>query len=281
MKTKTLLIVTLVSAIIFAGCSTTKVSKSGPMAMKYKFETGKSYKYHYSSDAEQRLDFNGQIVDALSSEVTAYTITSDPLVNGTYKLTITLDTLIRSQSGMMGSVNPDLSALFGKSFTMTISEFGEEGNLAGDDKISYKNQGQEVISLANTFNLLFPDFDGKPSTIGYKWTEVDTAYIKNNAENTTFYATTENTIAGNKKVNGYDCLLVTYTFAGSRQSSMSTEQGELFVIGDIKGSGEYCFAPEQGVLVSDFSTLDFNGRVEVMGGVFPITIHFNVKHFLK
>ena len=268
-------------ALVISGCSTTKVAKSEAQSLQYKFSPDKNLQYRNLISATQTLDFNGQIVESVSSEVTAYTMKVLSAEAGINKLEIILDTLKRSQTGIMGSVNPDLSSLFGKSFKMTLSAMGEESSFEGTSAISYKVEGNETINLESTFTLLFPDVDGKPVKVGYTWTENDTATIVSSAEKTTMVSTTINSVTGSRVVNGRDCLVVSYTQKGYRKSTMTSPQGEVYVIGDITGTGEFCFSPSEGILVEDVVNATFKGQVEVMGGVFPISMIMKIENRLK
>ena len=281
MRIKTISGIIIALAFVVSACSATKVVKSEAQSLQYKFPTEKNLQYRNLITATQTLDFNGQIVESVASEVTAYTMKLLSSEAGINKIEVTLDTLKRSQTGMMGSVNPDLSSLFGKSFKMTFSSMGEESDFEGTSAISYKVEGNETINLESTFTLLFPDVDGKPVKVGYTWTENDTANIVSATEKTTMVSTTINTVKETRVVNGRDCLVISYTQKGYRKSTMSSPQGEVYVIGDITGTGEFCFSPSEGILVDDVVNATFKGQVEVMGGVFPISMAMKIENRLK
>ncbi len=267
LKNRLLIVTAIIAITLLTGCAVkTNIwgdPKSG-LDLTYRMEENQILKYQVSSNEIQKLDMMGRTMETTTKSGIQFSLQSKGLKEKNLLLGITVDTMNINVSGSMtGNVSPDLEAITGKSFQMTLSPLGKEVGFSGTEALQYQAGPSGKRNIESSFKNIFHDLAGKPVKIGDTWTNKDDTTEKEG--NTDIHAVTEsvNTLKGLETVNGLECVKiearVTGTFDGKGE-----QMGSSFTFkGKLKGTSTWYFAYKKGIFVSLKSDTASEGTVEV------------------
>lgn len=276
-QTRLLIVLAITAVALLAGCAVKKEIWGDPKSglnLTYRMEENQILKYRISSEEIQELEMMGQKMETKSISSLQFSLQSRGLQEKNLLLGITVDTMeINARGGMAGDISPDLGALKGKSFRMTLSPLGKEGGFSGTEALEYQlgpSGGKRNID--SSFKNIFPDLGDKPVKIGDSWTI--TADNTEKVGNMEIHSVTEsvNTLQGLETVKGWECVKIEAKTTGTLDGS-GEQMGNKFTFkGSIKGTSTWYFAYKKGIFVSMKDDTDTDGTVEVtaMGMTIPM-----------
>jgi len=234
-----------VCILVVAGMAVAAAQES--FSLEHKFEKGRTY--HYTATANSRVtqEMGGQ---EMRVAIEAWFVPQIVLENVTPEGSLVLVYAADSARSHIKAPNMDstmtMTNLIGKRTRITVTPKGEVVK-------------REVIDTAKSDRLMsgvglrelvrLPRLAAGPVRIGDKWnaTQLDTNDVGGGK-----IVTTTNlayTLVGQEKVQGHNCLKVTYTGASTTAGKGSMMGMELFVEGTGKSSGTLLFDPTGGILV--------------------------------
>ena len=275
-QTQLLIAAAIIVVALLAGCAVKKEIWGDPKSglnLTYRMEENQTLKYQVSSEEIQKLDMMGQTMETTSKSGIQFSMQSKGLKENNLLLGITVDTMnINVSGGMAGNITPDLGAVIGKSFQMTLSPLGKEGGFSGNEELQYQLGPSGKRNIDSSFKSIFPDLADKPVKIGDNWT--NTADVSEKAGNIDVHVITESVsiLQGLETVNGWECVKIETKTTGTIDGS-GEQMGNKFTFkGNVKGSSTWYFAYKKGIFVSMKSNTDTEGTVEVtaMGMTIPM-----------
>jgi len=275
-QTQLLIVSVIIVVALLAGCAVKKGIWGDPKSglnLTYRMEENQTLKYQVSSEEVQKLDMMGQTMETNSKSGMEFSVQSKGLKENNLLLGITVDTMnINVSGGMAGNISPDLGAVTGKSFQMTLSPLGKEGGFSGTEELQYQLGPTGKRNIESSFKDIFPDLADKPIKIGDNWTITgDTTQKEGNID---VHVITEsvNTLQGLETVKGLECVKIEVKTTGTLEGA-GEQMGNKFTFkGTIKGVSTWYFAYKKGIFVSKTSNTDTEGTVEVtaMGMTIPM-----------
>lgn len=266
-RTLTILSIFLVIAIGIAGCGRKMSPSSSAVSdLKYGFTGNDSYSYLQESRIIQTVVFQGQEISSTVNTDMGFTTTGKGIADGSLMVEVTIDTLGMSVNSMGGVMNENISDIEGKSFMMTMDPKGKEKNLDEAESITYSVAGMTEANMKSSFVTIFPELPDTNIKIGYTWDDTDTLNVTTSTEIMEMITQSKYTVEAREKVSGYDCYKITYEFSGTRDGSSQTPQGMVITNADVSGTGHYYFAINEGIVVSDYSSVKADGSVVIPTG---------------
>ncbi len=266
-RTRVLIVSAIIAVVLLAGCAVKKEIWGDPesgLNLTYRMEENQILKYQVSSEEIQKLDMMGQKMETKSTSGIQFSMQSKGLKEEDLLLGITVDTMnINVSGGMAGNITPDLGAVIGKSFQMTLSPLGKEGGFSGIEALQYQLGPAGKRNIDSSFKNIFPDLADKPVKINDTWTSKDDATEK--AGNIDIHSITEcvNTLIGLVTVNGLECVKIEVKIAGTFDGT-GEQMGSKFTFkGKINGTSTWYFAYKKGIFVSLKSNTASEGKIEV------------------
>lgn len=266
-QTRLLIVLAIIAIALLAGCAVKKTIWGDPKSglnLTYRMEENQILKYEISSEEIQKLDMMGQTMETKSKSGIQFSLQSKGLKENNLLLGITVDTMkINVRGGMAGDISPDLGAIIGKSFQMTLSPLGKEGGFSGTEALQYQIGPTGKRNIDSSFKNIFPDLGDKPVKIDDTWT--NTEDVTKKAGNVDIHAVTEsvNTLKGLETVNGLECVKIEARITGTFDGK-GEQMGSTFTFkGNITGTSTWYFAYKKGIFVSMKSDTTSEGSVEV------------------
>jgi hypothetical protein len=275
-QTRLLIVSAIIAVALLAGCAVKKEIWGDPKSglnLTYRMEENQILKYRISSEEIQELEMMGQKMETKSRSSLQFSLQSRGLQEKNLLLGITVDTMeINVSGGMAGDISPDLGAVKGKSFQMTLSPLGKEGGFSGTEGLEYQVGPSGKRNIDSSFKSIFPDLADKPVKIGDSWTT--TADNTEKAGNIDIHSITEsvNTLQGLETVKGWECVKIEVNITGTIDGT-GEQMGNKFTFkGNVKGTSTWYFAYKKGIFVSMKSDTDTDGTIEVtaMGMTIPM-----------
>jgi len=215
--------------------------------LEHKFEQGKTYHYTATANSKVTQEMGGQ---EMHVAIEAWFVPSIILEKTTSKGDLVLVYAADSAKSHIKAPNMDstmtMKHLIGKRTRLTVTPKGEVLNREVIDTVK-ADRMMSGIGLRELIRL--PRLAAGPVKMGDKWnvTQADTNEIGGGKIVTT--TTTAYTVAGKEKVQGHDCLKITYTGTGTTAGKGTMMGMELFVEGTGKSTGTFYFDPAQGMFV--------------------------------
>jgi hypothetical protein len=266
-KTRLLIVLAILAIALLAGCAVKKNIWGDPKSglnLTYRMEENQILKYQISSEEIQELDMMGQTMETKSISGIQFSLQSKGLKEKNLMLGITVDTMkLNVRGGMAGDISPDLGAIIGKSFQMSLSPLGKEAGFSGTEALQYQLGPSGKRNIDSSFKNIFPDLADKPVKIGDTWTTKDDVTEKEG--NIDIHAITEsvNTLQGLETVNGLECVKIEAKITGTFDGK-GVQMGSKFTFkGNLKGTSTWYFAYKKGIFVSMKSDTTSKGSVEV------------------
>jgi hypothetical protein len=266
-RTRVLIVSAIIAVVLLAGCAVKKEIWGDPesgLNLTYRMEENQILKYQVSSEDIQKLDMMGQTMETKSTSGIQFSMQFKGLKENNLLLGITVDTMkVDVSGGMAGNISPDLGAIIGKSFQMTLSPLGKEGGFSGTEELQYQLGQSRKRNIDSSFKNIFPDLADKPVKINDTWTGKEDTTEK--AGNVDIHSITEsvNTLRGLETVNGLECVKIEVKITGTFDGT-GEQMGNKFTFkGKINGTSTWYFAYKKGIFVSLKSNTTAEGTIEV------------------
>jgi hypothetical protein len=219
--------------------------------LEHKFEKGKIYRYSATANSKMTQEMGGQEMHVAMEawfvpRVSLETVTPE----GNFVLVYAAD----SAKTHIKAPNMDstmvLANLIGKRSRMTVTPKGEVVKREVIDSVK-SDRMLSGIGLRELVRL--PRLAAGPVKVGDTWkvTQADTNELGGGKIVTT--TVTTYTLAGKEKMQGHDCLKVTFAGAATTAGKGSMMGMELFVEGTGKTSGTFYFDQAKGIFVRNES----------------------------
>ncbi len=270
-----ILLAMLTGAILLMSCGTGTSMRSGNI------ETGMVLQYHIPQDSPLTYDMGTKVtqsVDAMGQTFETdidtdyqFRIVSTGRDGGNQQLQVTINSISLSVESPQGSMNPDVSELSGKQFTMALTPNGKEQLISDMSELAINlGQGQSQ-NLGTDFGSLFPDFSMETVMVGDTWSTVDSMNINSGGTNLGMIYQKQHIIEGRETMNGYDCIRVVSEVTGTMQGTGSQGGFDMDINGEITGTDTWYFAYQEGILVQSTSDYTTDAEISVQGMSMPMT----------
>jgi len=254
--------------VLTVGCSSSKRTSGNSgkgINLHYSFPEKQELEYQTNSDFKQILSPKGKefIID-----IDQYLVFSTALIsksNTENKLHIDIDTMGVSVTGPQGEISPDLTAVQGKGFDMTLSGQGSKVDVSGAETIEYEITPGEKRNVAMSFKFLFPKLPEKSVKIGDTWSMTDTISEKYDNNEVNMIVRNDYTYVGTETINGYQCARIESVVTGTRTGKAIQKGIEILSDGAMQGNGTYYFAKKEGRLVKDVTSVNVDATLVVKG----------------
>ncbi len=277
MQSRGLIMLGLLIMVLLAGCAVKKDIWGDPktgLILTYRLPENQVFQYQTSNDDTQKLTVMGQVMENKTAASSKFSVQAKGLKEKNLLLGVTIDDMkINISSGMMGNITPDLGAVIGKTFDMTLSPLGKEMEFFGVEELQYDMGMAGKRGIKSSFRNIFPDLAENPLKIGDTWTNRDETTEKQGNMDIHAAVETVNTLKGLETSNGFECVAIeaktTGTFTGKGQQMGA----DITFKGNIKGTSTWYFAYKQGVFVrmKTNSTTEGTVLVSAQGMTIPMT----------
>jgi hypothetical protein len=263
------------AVLVLAGCAGKTCSSGSPAAgeigsgrtaghvLEYRMSDGDPMTYKFTSRSEQTLEVNGQSIPVDSTEILSFLVTPAGVKSGDNALTITVEGLSVEASSIDGAIEADTEHLTGKSFDMTVSKSGVEGNLPETDELDYSIGPEGPKSVLAGFGAMFPDLPDGPVEIGDTWPSVLEMNEASGSSDVDITIDADNTLVGFETFMGYECAKITSVLDGVLEGSGTQLGASWTMTSVIDGTGTWYFAYKKGILVSDVTEGTASGAIVV------------------
>jgi hypothetical protein len=277
LRSRLLLALVLVMAVVVAGCAAKKALWGDPetgLILTYRMAGDQGLQYQSSSEFVQELDISGQVMEQTSSRTLSFSVAPKGMKAGNQSLGVTIDAMELNIKGPQGDLSPDMGGVVGASFDMTLSPLGKEMDVSGAKAIKYNVGPQGERNLASEFESFFPDLAGRPLKVGGTWTTRDTINVEEGKSKIKIILKNDNTLVGYETVNGLECAKISAAVTGSLAGEGEQGGAALIFEGDLTGEDTWYFAYKEGVFVKTSSTGTMEGSITAggpQGMVIPMT----------
>lgn len=250
--------------MILVGCASQKAlwgKTADGLVLEYHMPTGKALKYQTMNTSEQKMEVMGQKVEVTSEGVLTFSAASKGVEEGVNKVGMTVESLTLEIVSPQGSMNPDLSAVSGKSFDMSLSILGEESELDGAKAIEYEIPGEGARNLQSDFSALFPNLAGKPIQVGDTWTTEDNITEEGGGNTVNINTTTTFVLVGYEEIMGHECAKVRGNWTGTLSGEGEERGMSLTFSGDLQGTETFYFDFAKGILVKSETDGNLAGTI--------------------
>ena len=268
LQTKLLSLLVILAIITVAGCAAKKslsgIPESG-LILQYSMPDNQSLKYQTSSEFTQKMDIMDQSVEIESNEMSVFSVSPKGREGDNYRLGVTIDAMSMSISSPRGEITSDMSSVVGKSFDMSLSSLGKEGDLSGAKSIQYEMTPGNMRNIASGFQVVFPDLPGKPVKIGDTWVSNDTITDESSSGEIRMFFESLNKLEGFETIDGMECAKITAVITGTLDG-VGEEQGiEMITEAGIEASDTWYFAYKEGIFVKMISSGTAEGKTTASG----------------
>ncbi|MCI0471321.1 MAG: hypothetical protein L0Y73_06675 [Candidatus Aminicenantes bacterium] len=267
-KRTRVLLVSAISILIFTTICAAKKNpwgdpKSG-LILTYHMPANEVFKYQVTSDETQTIDVMGQTIPTKSKGFSTFSVQAKALKDKNLLLSVAVnDMKIDVSSGMMGNMSPDMSAIIGKSFEMTLSPLGKEIGFSGTETLEYSLTPGEKRNIDSSFKTIFPDLSDKPVKIGDTWTTGAELNEVSGGVKVHVVTSSINTLQGLETINGMECVKIEAKTTGTLDGAGQQMGADLTFKGDITGTATWYFAYKIGVFVKMTTNSASKSTIEV------------------
>lgn len=270
MQTRVLFVLVISIMVLTTICAAKKSPWGDPksgLILTYRMPAKEVFKYQVSSDESQTLEVMGQTIPTKTKGSSTFSVQTKGLKDKNLLLNITVnDMKIDVSSGMMGNMSPDMSAIIGKSFEMTLSPLGKTIGFSGTETLEYNLGVGDKRKIDSSFKTIFPDLSDKPVKIGDTWTSGTDLNEESGGVKVHVVTSSINTLQGLATINGLECVKIEAKTTGTLDGTGQQMGADLTFKGDITGTSTWYFAYKIGVFVkmtansATKSTIDVSAR---------------------
>jgi hypothetical protein len=259
----------LASALVLAGCAAKKPALWGDpqtgLVLTYRMPLTQPLHYTFSTDQTQTVEVMGQAVDTESHQTIGFSVQAKGRKDGNQELGVTIESMKVEAKSPQGSFSPDMKAIIGKGFDMTISELGKELDVSGAASIQYEMGPAGKRNISSSFQAMFPDLPGRPVKVGDTWTSEDLITDKSESVEMRIRFKNEHKLDGFETVGGLECARIKTSVAGTLEGEGEQQGMGLTFKGDIKGTDTWYFAYKEGFYAGMTSSASVDGMVDTSG----------------
>jgi len=260
--------------ILFSSCSTQKNIWGDPedgIILQYRMDTENPFTYEQVSEHKQIFSIRGQEMIMDIDDNIVFQAQASKTKKPETPLLVTIDSMYMHINHANGEIIPDFSEIQGKSFNMTLTNHGKEGNMEEASEIWYTVASGEKDNLATKFSSLFPNLPENPVKAGNQWTTYDTIHIKDENKDALLIFENIYTFNGFETYKGYECVKASSIVIGTIFSQARAEGMDLITNMDITGTGTLYFAYKDGLLIEESINSKSVGELVAPEATIPIT----------
>lgn len=244
----------IILSLITIGCA---AKKSAPgdlqseLVLQYRFPQDQTLTYKGGADVVQNQEVMGQTMTTTIKIGVGYSIKGTGVDDQNNLLTqVIINDIDLAINSMQGNMNPDTSALSGKSYGATYSPKGKELEVTGIEelpKISLGMGGER--SAKDFFTDLLPVLPDAAVKTGDTWTTPVERNMQQGPIALAFKGEAINVLEGIETIQGMECAVIK-TRTESTVEGSGTQMGmELKISGVVKGTATFYFAYKKGLFV--------------------------------
>ena len=273
-----LFILAILMAAFVGGCAGTgkKAVWGDPesgLLLTYRMQEKQALQYRVSNEQDQSFEIMGQTNTTKSSATLKFSVKDKGVKESNLILGITVDDMTLSVESAMGNLEPDMKAIIGKDFEMTLSPLGKEIGLSGTESLTYSLGMMGDRNIDSSFRSIFPNLSDKPVKIGESWTTKEEVKDKSGGMEVTIAVESINTLAGLETIDGMECVKIVANSTGTMTGEGQQMGQDIAIKADITGSSTWYFAYKEGIFVKSTGTSASKGSIEVaaQGMTLPMT----------
>jgi len=269
-RNRNVLILLPVFVFALGGCAARKPAvvwgdpESG-LILTYRMPEKEALSYRFSTDQTQNVEVMGRSIATESHLTIGFSVQTKGMKDNNRLLGLRIDAMKVDVKGPQGPLSPDMKAVIGKSFDMTLSDLGKEIDLSGAASIQYDMGPSGKRNLASIFQAFFPDLPGRAVKIGDSWTAEDVITDKTDSVEIRILIKNEHRLDGYETVAGLECARIKTAVTGTLEGKGEEQGMGLTFKGDIKGTDTWYFAFKEGFYVKLFSTASVDGTIHASG----------------
>lgn len=234
------------------------------LILTYRMPEGQAFQYQTSSEQTEKVEMMGQTMETVSKSTSKFTAQNKGLKEGNFLLGITVnDMKIDVKRGMLGNISPDMKAITGKSFELTLSPLGKEIEISGTESLQYSLGMAGNRNIKSSFRTIFPDLSDRPVKTGDNWTTKADFTEESGTLTIRIAIESVNTLQGLETINGLECVKIEAKITGTINGKGQQMGSDISIKSDIKGASTWFFAYKEGVFVKMTTETTSKGTAEV------------------
>jgi hypothetical protein len=273
-KVQSILLLGILMLMILVGCAAKKSFWGDPdtgLILQYRMEKDEVVSYNLSEVITQTMDMMGQSMEVVSNKDFLFSMQSKKAGDNKYYLNVTMDSMSVNVESPQGEMAGDVSEAIGKSFTMSVSSMGQEGNFEGIELIQYSLGPQGKRGIRSDFEAFFTNVPGEPLKVGDTWPSQDTLHINEQGMEMVLSFNYENKLTGLETVHGFECAKITSEYTGSVEGGGNQQGMDMTFEGDSEGTTTWFFAYKEGMFIQQ-TTEGFTEATIAITGAQNMTI---------
>lgn len=239
--------------------------------MNFKFEKGKTYFYRTTANIETVQNMMGQEINVKIESKSKMRFDIADATPTQFDIITSFDSVYTKSSNPMGgedNINKG-EGIVGKKTKMIYNQFGKKLQKIAIDAIS---SGSDMTNMGSA-NILFQLSD-KPVKTGDVWNVSNTDTTKTGEDGKMIIKSdTEYKLEGKEKVNGADCLKISFKATMKIEGNMTQQGMGIVMEGTGKTTGTYLFDYAKGLMVTTDSgtNIDMTAAIPDQNITIPIT----------
>jgi len=256
-------------ACVLSGCTAQKAALWGDrqsgLILTYRLPEKQALNYRFFLGQTQDIEAMGQRVTTENRVTIGFLAQSKGRKGNDYLMGLTIEEMKADIRSPQGPLSPDLRAVIGKSFDLTMSDLGKEMDLSGAASIQYDLGPSGKRNLASYFQAFFPDLPGRPVKVGDLWNTEDRITDKTEGVEIRIHMKNEHKLDGFETVAGRECARIKTAVTGTLEGEGEEQGMKLSFKGNIKGTDTWYFAYKEGLFVRLVSSASVDGSIETSG----------------
>jgi hypothetical protein len=266
---RTAFVLGLLAAVALAStaCAQTAsgMTQDKPVMLAYQMNPGMDLLYEFVSGYDQTTQVQGQDVPVHAMELIGFAVTPEGMEGSDYLINVTIDTISAIAEASGDTMVADVGGVIGRSFEMTLSKSGVEGNLPEAAALVINIGPQNDRSIVPAFVDMFPNLPEHEVAVGDTWPSEIKVTQPEGGGATNLMLKVHSTLDGYERYNGRDCVKISSRFVGQISGRGQQRGFGWSMQADTNGSSVCYFDFGAGVLVSDAVTGNADGSVTVHG----------------
>jgi hypothetical protein len=261
----------VLAGILLTGCTGKKALWGGPdtgYILTYRLASDQMLNYHSSMEQNTSMEIMGNSMNTENRSTMNYTITGKGSDNAdNLLLEIKVDSMTVINTGPQGSQTLDTKSLTSKSFGLSVSSLGKEGDYTGTDSLyldlTAMGGGRQTIDTF--FRNPFPDLPERPVKVGEKWKSDDSRTENQGGMEIGIKSHSVSTLTGFETVNGLDCAKILVETTGTLDGAGQQMGMDLTFEGDTESTTTWYFAYKKGVVIKASSEIFMEATIAASG----------------
>jgi hypothetical protein len=239
--------------------------------LNFKFEKGKTYFYRTTANIEVVQNMMGQEINIKVESKSKMRLDIADATASQFDIITSFDSVYSKSSDPMGGEDKISNGenIVGKKTKMIYNQFGKKLQKITIDAVA---AGNDMTNMGNS-NLLF-QLSEKPVKTGDVWNVSSTDTTKTGEDGKMIIKSdTEYKLEGKEKVNGADCLKISFKAAMKIEGNMTQQGMSIVMEGTGKTTGTYFFDYAKGLMLTTDSgtNIDMTAAIPDQNITIPIT----------